>query len=94
MNWKEFLKIDWEKLVLTALLFLIFTIISVNCWHGVSVGCKMGFPFNTLVHGEIGNLELEFMSWIINTPYFAILNIIFWYLISCLIVWMYKRLKK
>ena len=54
----------------------------------------MGFPFSTMIQGTIyWTFAEDFVQWVINTPHFFLINLIFWYFISCLIRWIYRNAK-
>jgi len=86
MNWKEFLKPDWRKIVIFVIILLVFsfmpTYYNLNVfdyiiWTFTGVPCPGGYCDKGLK-----NL----------IP--AIVLLIMWYLISCIIVWIYHKLKK
>ena len=84
MNFKEFLELTVEKMILTILFFFTSVMLGFDLEMGTWLG---GFPLN-IFKGE-------------NTPFnkyslFAsIVDILFWYLISCIITYLfYRRFKK
>jgi hypothetical protein len=118
MNWKEFLKPNWRKIVI----FVIIGIISVlilayytfmnTCAGGcVSPNCGQlhcririttlilipSFPLLTTNFTNVGddvNVELSFWSLGPNWQVVLVTSIIYWYLLSCLIVWIYDKFRK
>jgi hypothetical protein len=101
MNWKQFLKPELNKIGLT--LFLLF--ISSFVLQGSAVGqCReieyYGFPlpwFNYDCITDKGVLCSDNQaSCSITSPEISILvlDIIIWYIISCVIVWIYNKIKK
>jgi len=96
MNWKEFLKPDWRKIVVFVILFILSSFISayfntIYSAIGFCSSIKAGFPlaFNTEISGiECGGDSSNF------DIFSFILDIIFWYLLSCLIVWIYDKFRK
>ena len=95
MNWKEFLKPDWIKIVIFVILMggLNYFIISTTeiLDARILVGLPLGFwPKGSFYVQSGGPIPptVEFSS--IN----FIIDIIFWYLISCVIVFVYRKTKK
>ena len=86
---KQFLKPNWKKIIL----FLIFMIIgSFICYHKEpTINCGFPMPYlkvyylMTLV-GEPGPKFTSFFS--------VLVDLIFWYLIACGIIFAYQKLKK
>jgi len=93
MNWKEFLKPDWRKIVLM-FIFVMLTSIIKNL--GILVRTEIidyyGFPFP--FYGKAGLFEPPQPYRTFFDPIALIGNIIILYLLSCLIVWIYKKVKK
>ncbi len=99
MNWKQFLKPDWRKIVI----FIFFTFIGLfmlfsgKCWwSNGSTHCfisLVGVVFNFLwIILRLLFVELNLTE---NLVYIGfLLSIIYWYLLSCLIVWIYYKLRK
>ncbi len=89
MTLKQFLKPDWKKIVIFLLLFVF---IGLNKRNGACLYNEK----NVLVYCDsMVGLPLEFN---LITDYSApidflhlFINIIFWYLISCLITWLYDK---
>lgn len=87
MNWKEFLKPDRRKIVIFVILSLLFSFSFLPfSLFVVGVSTYIGFP-----------LTIYYFS-IRTGPIFSfenlILDIIVWYLLSCLIIWIYDKVKK
>ena len=92
MKIKQFLKSDWRKIVITIVFFIIsiftaylYVKLSYPSWL-MNLDKVLLFPSFFIL--EILNLR--------NTPngvlYFF--NFIFWYLFSCLIIWIYDKFRK
>ena len=82
---KNFLKPTWVKIILTIILFII------SLYHSDN------FPLDALVN-ECNPYEgycFEFLEYNMSFLIFnTIFNFILSYLISCLLVWVWKRIKK
>jgi len=88
MKWKEFLKPDWRKIVLTVITMIIF-------FPGYPPYYKGGgFPLNYLSSGSCYAGSNIVSCAIKETPINLILDIIIWYFLSCLIIWIYNKVKK
>jgi len=98
MSWKEFLKPDWRKIVITlALIGLSFLYIyepliadAYEAYRGLPLFYwKYFVGAGPLIEGmEVPEPVTEFL-------YFnLIIDLIFWYLLSCLIIWIYDKVKK
>jgi len=98
VSWKEFLKPDWRKIVLTCIF------ISLSFFYVYS-------PLIADAYEEYRGLPLFYWKYFVGTgPIITgmklpepsteflylnlIIDIIFWYLISCIIVWIYDKFKK
>ena len=95
MNWKEFLKPDWKKIVIFVILFILFSFLMNNPFY---IEDK-GFPLVYLDFAVYGPSLLASGTLIdYRGPIFSIMNLvvdfIFWYLLSCLIIWVYNKVKK
>ncbi|MGB2762422.1 MAG: hypothetical protein WBC21_02670 [Minisyncoccales bacterium] len=92
---KQFLKPDWRKAILLAIFLILSTLIShygLNCITAGG-GCShiYGFPFAIYsIHFPAPMPYPEPISTSFN-PFFIVLNIFFWYLISCLIISTYDK---
>lgn len=86
MNWKEFFKLTYTKFILAViLLFLVSYIIKFLFNFPNTFNFAFGFPFPFL--GEFCK------SYSGKCENYIIYNIIIWYLISCLIVYLYNKTK-
>jgi hypothetical protein len=83
MDWKQFLKPDWRKIVVFIVLFIFFCLFE---WGIIISQTNRGFPFpySSMTFGE---LIVPF-----NLVNF-IADIAVWYIISCLIVGVYDKYK-
>jgi len=81
MNWKQFLKPDWRKVVI----FIIFLIIFLPFKSGISIG-ELYWP-------AIG-LPLPIYAENYFIYFGLIFDLIFWYIVSLFIVWVYDKFKK
>ena len=95
MNWKNFLKLDVKKIVLLIILFILFSILFSHyraiCIEG---GTTFGFPYN--FYSNCNNAVSQ--GTILGNPKFDIIgfivNLIFWYLISALLISLYNKIRK
>ncbi len=97
INLKQFLKPDWRKIVV----FVVLSIISSIYPMTFSVG-ELYFPYRGLPLPVYACIE-GFSDVNLQTPpmrpceifyQFLIINLIISYLLSCLIVWIYDKLRK
>lgn len=77
MNWKEFFKISIGKIILTIILLLVAYIAS---WK-ISSGTGLPLGFFNVYFGAPTSINFVFL----------IIDIIFWYVISCLIINLYHK---
>lgn len=95
---KEFLKPDWRKLILFLILMILTSAIP-NFgfgiwWTGADIGRNYGFPFNFYGYGGGPPLSPgEQVPFYFNVSS-LVLNILVWYLISCLIIIIYDKVKE
>jgi len=83
---KQFLKPNWRKILLFIILLIFFIGLKRNIRLGDVFFTARGYPLPfQSSNGAIDNL----ISYI-----FLFINLIFWYLISCFIIWIYNKLKK
>ena len=100
MNLKQFLKPDWRKIVMFIVLLIIFLVI-----YKYKLSLMTGeLPFSFPVKGlplpiYIGCPEkmecperTEGFEKLLKV--FLIIDLFFWYFISCFIIWIYKKVKK
>jgi hypothetical protein len=87
MTLKQFLKPDWRKIGL----FIIFAFLSpLSFIYGTCLGARCFiFPWTTL------HIILNFFMalWFLGALVIVIMGL-YWYLLSCLIVWIYDKVKK
>jgi len=102
MDWKEFLKPDWRKIVLTVIIFLLITFLPLLLGFCAPISTLVGGKqcllviqplFMFLPSGSISYKPIATGLYFVPSLYW-ILDIIFYYLLSCLIVWIYDKLKK
>ena len=79
VNWKDFLKPDWRKIVLTIIILIIAFLNLIQSMRGVCT--------RTHYNKFLCDLSMAF----IQSPYHFILSIVIFYVISCLIVWIYEK---
>jgi hypothetical protein len=101
MNWKEFLKPDWEKIVITVIitaawiLFLRFIISNtVVLCEMCPDTCPEGNYVNYLIVPKLCPCCVSLSEVYENYLWNLIIPFIFSYFISCLIIWIYNRMKK
>ena len=97
MTLKQFLKPDWRKILLTIILIVPSFMIE-NC-IGLCLDCGFNYAiplsFYCSMEGPFHFAELSSSNYPLTTSLaFSIIDIIFWYLISCLIVWVYDKFRK
>jgi len=97
MNLKQFVKPNWRNIVLFFILFGIGIFVSTffnKCTINGPFGCYdtiLGLPLDFYVKrgwppNEMGKITFSIMN--------LIVDVIFWYLLSCLIIWIYNEAKK
>ena len=92
MNFKQFLKPDWRKI----LIFVIFFALS---YLRKSAGTIPALGYLFLYHGfpfYYFSIWLNFnVVWKIKILWVGLLiDVVFWYLFSCFIIWIYDKVKK
>jgi len=99
MNWKQFLKPDLRKIVIFVVLLVLSEIGFYKYWTvGGSYDIILLSFIIIFVKRSSFSCGLDDNCWN-NSFYVAeVLNIVFWYLLSCLVVWIYdkyfKKVKK
>jgi len=89
VNWKEFLKPDKKKIILM-IIFLLATFFFSNVCMGPG-----GIAYNLILAPfYIYNKGTGIYSLCTWNFIPLLLSFIYWYLLSCLIVWIYKKIKK
>ena len=79
MNFKDFFKPSWWKIILTIVLFYM----SVGLQAAKSGGRRYGFIYLRIPYGPpLGNYFYIF---------YLLIDIVFWYLVSCLIISLIKK---
>lgn len=100
MSWKEFLKPDWRKIILTIPLFIwgIFGFFIVVSEMGFNIlfvigliGMVISLPI-ILIFFSTSLIPIEVLN--VLSVLMVILDVLYAYLISCLIAWVYDKLKK
>lgn len=88
MNWKEFLKPDLRKIVVFIILFISSSFIYFNTDFYF-----LGFPMSFYVRTPCFGLTCPGWIWGFSLQYLLV-DLVIWYLVSCLIVWIYDKVKK
>ena len=97
MKWKQFLKPSWKKIIIFIIFSIVFLMFSRRNLlpGGELINEAVGFPlpFKLLyTEAPIAGQYVSLMKLLFAA--FFVIDVIFWYLISCLIVWIYDRFKK
>ena len=95
MNFKQFLKPDWRKIVISVVLFIILSYLINNPFYTED----KGFPLVFLDFAVYGPALLPSGTIVdYRGPVFSLMNLIidliFWYILSCFIIWIYDKFKK
>lgn len=94
MNWKEFIKPDWKKIVIFVVLhvLIIFIIPLAFFTNGyvVSLGDIIPWPLRVILNPALLSYGARGMGSLLLYPFLWL----YWYLLSCLIVWIYDKVKK
>ena len=86
MTLKQFMKPNWRKIVITVILFIIST--AYVSFLGLDAPYLYGFPLPVY---QLGGWPSGYTGFI----YLGIIvDFIFYYLLSCLIVWIYDKFRK
>lgn len=92
MTLKQFLKPDWRKIVLFVIVLFLLTFflgIKFSAIPEIESIIEIGYPpFLTIIEGFLGNKTYK---WNFTN---LIFNIVIWYLLSCVIIWIYDKIKK
>jgi len=97
MTLKQFLKPDWRKIVIMIILVYLglFSLALGVCWGRP---CFIIDYLRDSLSGVcplcIFIVILDFFMVEISDFFGLVLNVIYWYLLSCLIVWIYDKVKK
>lgn len=101
MNWKEFFKPTIKKIIFFIILFILtslipsrsFIIVESFCGYpdGICLDEARGLPISyyQLASGGIGGWNYGGLIY----P-FLVIDLIFWYLVSCPIIWIYDKVRK
>lgn len=88
MNLKKFLKPDWRKIVIFLILFMSSSFIIYFDTKFYFIGFPLAFYYK---HPSYGRSPSWIEGFSLN---YLLLDLILWYLLSCLIVWIYDKVKK
>lgn len=94
MGWKEFLKPDWKKLLLLFVFIFIKFFISNN--FGILLEYIIS-PFFSFLYTRVLEPLVVFKWFYLNLFLYAFLYTldgVYWYILSCLIVWVYNKFRK
>ncbi|OGI12138.1 hypothetical protein A3K64_02280 [Candidatus Micrarchaeota archaeon RBG_16_36_9] len=104
MSWKKFLKPDWRKIIVFIFLFLISSSYRIDpkgindYFYEISIEYYfwgLPIPFYSCMFLEEYLVSPLTPSPICNIAFELLIpNLIFWYLTSCLIVWIYDKFRK
>jgi len=88
MNWKQFLKPDWRKITIVVILVLIGFFSVQNCAPRGKSYPLILFPFYFYegYQNMVSNCSVDFIP--------AITSVIYWYILSCIIIWLYDKFRK
>jgi len=98
MSWKEFLRPDWKKILITILLIILFSI-GVQPYLTHPAVIKRYDPFTLMLSRIFGpfytyqSTYLEYVFFGFEILVFILIAIEF-YVFSCLIVWIYNKFKR
>jgi len=98
MTLKQFFKPDWRKIVIFVILSALFLYLYFYCvviWCESSLIWALAYPI-TLIYPLILALEEInlFLFMVVNYFITVFISFLYWYVLSCLIVWIYDKLKK
>ena len=90
MDWKEFFKPDKKKGVTFIILFVVGSLIAFLIWSNFGPGPGIGLPLPFVYHGisELGKGGTQFSILTL------LIDIIFWYLVTCTSAYFYNKSKK
>jgi len=89
MDFKLFLKPDWKKLVIFfIIIFIDFSLIT----KPVSIEAYVFNPFLSFLRVPVVG-SFFWLKWFYKSLLYT-LDRVYWYLLSCLIVWVYDKRKK
>lgn len=88
MNWKEFLKPDWRKITLSAIFYITLLLVVVpNVGWGPYIRCPNGYIEITDVFTSRVGCFREDLLFFYNLFLLFLVPVIWFYLLSCSIVW-------
>jgi len=94
MNWKQFLKPNWRKILIFVILIFLSSFFIWNFLPVEWMGIGFPIPFYEMQWGAPAfGISQQPVETSINSIG-LIADIIFWYLMSCLIVWFYDKFRK
>lgn len=94
MNWEKFLKPDWRKIFVCVVLFTWYSYVSFSCWINHTSGCSFGFPLSVTTPSYTWKFSFQHLSFILtSSPHVVLINLVFWYIISSSIFWVYRNVK-
>lgn len=109
MNFKQFLKPDLRKIILWILFCVIFLLIIPSLYihlkyfqetpYSVEFRAFKGFPLIYYSPGSGGCIPGDSGMVCVNMPSsfnvgYLVIDVIFWYLLFCLIIWIYDKVKR
>jgi magnesium-transporting ATPase (P-type) len=97
MKFKQFLKPDWRKIVVFAIIFIVFSFVPI--WTTIRCStweCGPGPTTSSFFDSLESMANKEFFDFGYFTPWISIffVSIAISYLLSYLIVWIYDKVKK
>ena len=101
MNWKQFLKPEWKKIIIFVILLFVapFPFIrgeSMMCIQMVGADCPLSITTDFTFGVPIIFHQNQFSSATLTNvlPLFFPIHLIYAYILSCVIVWIYDRVRK
>jgi len=96
MNWKslkEFLRPDWRKIVIVLIIFAYLYFFS-RFLSAIYIACPKQPDFFDFHCGSFFEIVEIILFWPLYFFHNFVFGILYWYLISCLIIWIYDKVKK
>ncbi|OGI12698.1 hypothetical protein A3K64_03950 [Candidatus Micrarchaeota archaeon RBG_16_36_9] len=94
MTVKQFLKPDWRKIVLFVILSSIFSYLYLYCVMTVCEPSIIFLFFITSLLYDYLIMPVFLYFWQIGLFIIIFITLFYWYFLSCLIVWIYNKVKK
>jgi uncharacterized membrane protein AbrB (regulator of aidB expression) len=102
MKWKELLKPDWGKILITILITLMFSILVINVfginYDNLKIPTLVDFVgfiiFIVILAWPLSLLPSTMNTQTLFLPLGMFLLILYWYFLSCMIIWIYNKVKK